>query len=280
MAISPHTKVGIIAGGGSLPEEIVQFCEEVGKPYHILPITGQADESWLENLSHTWVTMAGVGRILKTLKTQDISEVVFAGNVKRPSLSSIKPDLRGIQFLAKLSRTSIQGDDALLREVIHFFENEGYHVLSSQDFSRRILAAKGVLGSCAPNDQDLEDIKRGITVAHQIGMLDIGQAVIVENGLILGVEGVEGTKGLIQRCGKLKKEKDPIGVLIKGKKPQQEERIDLPSIGPDTIKDLKAAGFRGVAVEEEGGLLINREELLKLANELDIFVYGFSCDDT
>ena len=106
-----------------------------------------------------------------------------------------------------------------------------------------------------------------------IGEMDIGQAVIVENGYVLGMEAAEGTDALIERCGKLKREQG-IGVLVKGKKPAQEDRVDMPSIGPRTIDKLHEAGFAGVAIEAGAGLIIQKEKLLAKADKYGIFVLG------
>lgn len=143
---------------------------------------------------------------------------------------------------------------------------------------REVLAPEGPLGKVMPNKQAQRDIEIGVKVAHAIGAYDVGQAVIVKNGQILGVEAAEGTDGLIFRCAALAG--DGLGgVLVKAKKPYQDSRVDLPAIGIKTIENVHQAGFEGIAIEAGGSVVIDKKAVVNKADALGIFLVGFTRTD-
>jgi hypothetical protein len=129
------------------------------------------------------------------------------------------------------------------------------------------------LGKVTPDDQAQQDIARGLSVVKALGEADVGQAVIVQQGIVLGVEASEGTDALIARCAALKRE-GPGGVLVKLAKPQQDDRFDLPTIGPETIAAAAKTGLSGIAIEAGRSLVIDRDKVRQLADEAGIFVVG------
>ncbi len=154
-------------------------------------------------------------------------------------------------------------------------EEEGFRVAGAEEIVRDLIAPEGMIGSIYPDKRAQGDIEIGARMARAIGALDIGQAVIVQNGQILGVEAVEGTDALIKRCAPLKLEERG-GVLVKVKKPQQERRVDLPTIGVATVERIAECGFAGVAVEAGASLILDRREVMRRADALGVFVIGFS----
>ena len=201
--------------------------------------------------------------------------MVLAGSIRRPSLSSLKVDLRGMRLMGRIARAKTKGDDALLSLVIAELEDEGFTVVGADDLIATLCAPSGVIGQRAPDEDAERDIAVGIEAARALGAQDIGQAVVVQAGRVLGVEGVEGTDGLIQRCAALQ-ESGPGAVLVKVKKPGQERRADLPTIGANTIERLAEAGFRGVAVEAGETLILERDQAVARADEHGVFVVGVS----
>ena len=165
------------------------------------------------------------------------------------------------------------GDDGLLRFVIKEVENKGFDVIGIHDLMPNLLVPKGVLTHQKPSKKDIIDIERGFNVAKILGKADVGQAVIVQQGIVLSVEGIEGTKALIERTKKLKR-KGEGGVLVKTIKPQQDNRIDMPTIGPETVKSIFDAGLKGIAVEAGKVLLAEAEKTIELADKLNIFIVG------
>jgi DUF1009 family protein len=177
------------------------------------------------------------------------------------------------------------GDDAVLREVIAFFERQGLNVLGPADVAPQIIVGEGSLGARAPDQRgDRRDIALGLEVVARLGSLDIGQGVVVADGRVEAIEGVEGTDRMLARVAALRREKGQganamrRGVLIKRPKPGQELRIDLPAIGPATVQGAADAGLVGIAVLAGRTIAAERAALIRAANELEIFVEGIADD--
>ena len=269
------SRLGIIAGGGALPGLIARACEGEGREILVIAFEGETDPATCAGVPHRWLGLGAVGTLLKSLRQADCREVVLAGAIRRPSLSSLKVDLRGMRLMGRIARAKSRGDDALLSLVIEELEAEGFSVIGADDLIATLCAPTGVLGERAPDEDAERDIAIGIEAARTLGSQDIGQAVVVQAGRVLGVEGVEGTDELIKRCAALQ-EAGPGAVLVKMKKPGQERRADLPTIGATTIERLAEAGFRGVAVEAGETLILERAQAVARADEHGVFVVGVS----
>ena len=268
----PLGKLAIIAGGGTLPALLVQACREVGRPFLVVGLEGQADGGTLEGVPLTWCRLGAAAEGERILREFGAEEVVFVGKVRRPSLKEIRPDWRALKVIVKATVRAL-GDDGLLRAIIREFEASGFRVVAPHEVVRDLLANEGPYGRIRPDRQARIDIERGMAVAKAIGALDIGQAAVVQQGIVLGVEGIEGTDALIVRAGALQRE-GPGGVLVKAAKPRQERRIDLPGIGVETVEAVARAGLRGIAVEAGGALVIDRAKVAARADDLGIFVVG------
>lgn len=265
-------KLCIVAGGGRLPRLLIDACRKAGRDFFVLALKGQADPEIVERVPHEWIRMGAAGRGFAILKTQGIEELVMAGRVRRPSLLDLRPDFRVVKFFARLGRKGI-GDDGLLRAVIKEVEGEGYRVIGAHDVLPELTAEEGVMGRIAPEEQARNDITRGMAVLSALSKVDIGQAVVVQQGIVLGVEAVEGTDALIERCTGLTR--DGLGgVLVKFSKRGQESRVDMPTIGPDTIRHVAAAGLRGIAVGAGSTIILDIDEVVGAADDAGIFVVG------
>ena len=269
------SRLGIIAGGGALPGLIARACEGEGREILVIAFEGETDPATCAGVPHRWLGLGAVGSLLKSLRQADCREVVLAGAIRRPSLSSLKVDLRGMRLMGRIARAKGRGDDALLSLVIEELEAEGFNVIGADDLIATLCAPTGVLGERAPDEDAERDIAIGIEAARTLGAQDIGQAVVVQAGRVLGVEGVEGTDELIKRCAVLQ-EAGPGAVLVKMKKPGQERRADLPTIGATTIERLVEAGFRGVAVEAGETLILERAKAVARADAHGVFMVGVS----
>lgn len=272
--MTTHTrKLGIIAGGGSIPALLVRHCQEQGRDFFVLAIEGNADKSFFNgDIPHQWIRIGQAGTGFKRLAEEKVQDVVMIGTIRRPSFFDLVPDLRTTAFFAKIG-TKALGDDGILRALVKEIESEGMAVKGVHEVMPDILVKSGVLGKHKPDKQALADIERGIEVAAELGRLDVGQAVVVQQGLVLGVEGIEGTDELIRRCGEYRR-KGVGGVLVKLRKPQQDMRIDLPTIGTRTIERAHETGLRGVAVHAGNGLIVDEAEVIKLADKYGLFVIG------
>lgn len=272
---TPLPKLGIIAGAGSLPRTIIQACLQQQRPFFVVALEEAADDSIIEEVPHLWVRLGAIGKALSALKQEGCEELVMAGRVRRPRITALRPDMKATKLLAKLGSTFLTGDDELLSSIIKFLEEEGFKVVGVDQIVHELLTPEGLIGSIYPDKKAQNDIEFGAKIAHSIGNLDIGQAVIVHNRLVIGVEAIEGTDELIARCAHYRQDEKG-GVLVKVKKPHQEGRVDLPTIGITTVEAVAAAGFSGIAVEAGGSLLVDKRELAKRADQLGIFVIGFS----
>ena len=270
---TPQEAVGIIAGSGMLPVMLADFLKKQGKDVFVISLKGHANKSLFPlDVNLKEVRLGSVGTTFKLLKKHHVKEIVFIGGVKRPSLKEIYPDLKGFSFLTKLSLKAL-GDDGLLRLVISEVEKEGFVVKGIHELMPDVLVPAGILTDKKPTKSDLIDIERAQKVAKLLGQADVGQAVIAQQGMILSVEGIEGTKELIKRTKSLKR-KGGGGVLYKAVKPNQEKRIDMPTIGPDTVQSVYDAGFVGIGVDAFNVLLAEPEKTINLANKLNIFIVG------
>jgi DUF1009 family protein len=187
-------------------------------------------------------------------------------------LLSLRPDWRAAKFLARVGYRAL-GDDGLLKAIIREFEGEGFRVVGADAILSSAVAPVGPLGRHAPDAQAEDDIALGFRIVRALGALDIGQAAVVQQGLVLGVEAIEGTDALIARCAGLRRE-GAGGVLVKAPKPGQERRADLPTIGPRTVEAAAAAGLRGIAIEAGASLVIDRAALVAAADRTGLFVVG------
>ncbi len=266
-------KLGIIAGGGAIPAMLIRHCREQGRDFFVLAIEGNADKAFFtEDIPHQWIRIGQAGTGFKRFAEEKVQDVVMIGTIRRPGFFDLVPDLRTTAFFAKVGAKAL-GDDGILRALVSEIEAEGMVVKGIHEVMTDLLIKPGVLGRHKPDRQALADIRRGMEVASELGRLDVGQAVIVQQGLVLGVEGIEGTDELIRRCGDYRRKGDG-GVLVKLRKPQQDMRIDLPTIGARTVERAHEAGLRGIAVHTGNGLIVDEAEVIRLADKYGLFVMG------
>jgi UDP-2,3-diacylglucosamine hydrolase len=265
-------RLGILAGAGELPLKLVEACRAASRPVFVLAFEGAADPATVAGVPHAWVRLGAAGEGMRLLRENGVSELVLAGAVPRPTLASLRPDWRAAKLFARIGLKAL-GDDGLLRAVIGELEGEGFRVVSVASILADALAPNGPLGALRPDEAAEADIALGVTVAQALGTLDIGQAVVVQQGIVLGVEAVEGTDALIERAGAMRRE-GAGGVLVKIAKPGQERRVDLPAIGSGTVEACARAGLRGIALQAGASLLLQRQRVLAAAERAGLFVLG------
>jgi hypothetical protein len=264
-------RLGIVAGGGPLPRRLVEACRRDGRGVFVLAFRGQTDEDGLDGVPHIWSRLGAVGDNLKALREAGVVELCLAGRFRRPSLTEIRPDWRGAAFLARVGFQAL-GDDALLQALRRELEErEGFRLVGPHEVLGDLLAEAGCLTRVAPDEAAEADIRRGLEVARALGRLDVGQGAVVQEGVVLAVEAAEGTDAMVRRCAGLKRA-GPGGVLVKARKPQQDDRLDLPTIGLDTVAQAAAAGLRGIAVEAGAALVVDRDALAEAADRAGLFV--------
>lgn len=265
-------KIGLIAGSGMMPVEIIKYCDQKDIEVFVIGLVPFALEETFKDLPHVMAKIGEAGRIIKFLKENNVVNVVLAGGIKRPSFKELIPDWEGAKIAAKLAMTKM-GDDSMFRAVINEFEGRGFHIAGIEEVVPEMLFSAGIYGKVKPSAADMDDINRGIVVATALGKVDVGQAVVVQEGMVLAVEAIEGTDKMLERAASVKKEgKAPI--MVKILKPGQDTRVDLPAIGKLTIEQFKKYGIKGIAVQSGGILLIEREAVIQMADEAGIFIIG------
>ncbi|MFQ5958019.1 MAG: LpxI family protein [Alphaproteobacteria bacterium] len=270
-------RLGIVAGGGALPGRLIAACRESRREVFVVALEGITDRDGLDAAAHAWVHLGAVERIIALLHEAAVEEVVLAGSVRRPSLRTLRLDKRALKWLMGL-RPGALGDDRLLSLIVEELEGEGFRVVGVDSILTGLLAPERAIGVLEPDADARADIARGVEVARALGALDVGQAVVVQQGVVLGVEAIEGTDALLARCGEVRRD-GPGGVLVKLKKPGQERRADLPTIGPDTVANARAAGLRGIAVEAGNALIVDRSQVAEAADAGGLFVIGIAPEE-
>lgn len=274
--------LGVIAGGGQLPIALAEHARRSGIPYFIVRLRALAEPE-LDAHPGAEFAIGALGGIVGALRGAGCRRLVLAGIVPRPDFASFGVDARAEAALPRFVEAGRKGDDALLRAVAAELESEGFELLGAEQVLGDLKAPAGVLGRHAPDGAAMADLTKGARIAAAIGALDIGQGAVVCDGLVLAVEAQEGTDRMLARVADMRlsvrgHEAARRGVLVKRPKPQQERRIDLPTIGVRTIDGAARAGLAGVAVEAGGSLILDRQAVVEAADAAGLFVYGFEAD--
>lgn len=272
-------RLAIIAGSGFLPYYVAVAAREAGENPLIIRLKNEADLDWsqFESAAISVGDVQGLGQLLST---NGIDRVVLSGGVsRRPEWREIRPNLKMIAKMPSIIRTLLSGgDDTVLQMVIGLIEVQGARVIGAHEIAPALLATTGPLGQVKPNDDDRRDIAKAAKAALAVGALDIGQGAVSVGGRIVAMEGVEGTDGMLERvaalraAGRISSRRK--GVLVKLCKPQQDIRADLPTIGPSTVLNAAKAGLAGIAVEAGRAFILDREAMLKAADDAGLFVCG------
>jgi hypothetical protein len=267
--------LGIIAGSGPLPAQVARAAEAAGRRVFIIGLEGHAEPAVLAPFPHAFLRFGGAVRIISLLKEQGCEDLVLVGPVRRPSFRDLRPDAEGLKLLARIGRAAFMGDDGLLKAVIRVLGEEGFRVRGAHEILGGLIGRVGLLTKVAPDEQATSDIQRGVAVCRALGQADVGQGCVVQAGIVLAVEAVEGTDAMLSRCAALAWP-GPGGVLVKLVKPGQERRADLPTIGEQTVQRAIAAGLRGIAYEAAGTIIVNRDRMVATADAAGFFVIGLS----
>ena len=253
--------LGLIAGSGRLP---LLFAEKADREVVAVAHEGETDPSLK---AAAWVKLGQLGKIVETLRSAGVTEAVLCGGIRKPRLFDVRPDWLALKALARMRSF---GDDAALRVIAAVLEEEGVKIVSPLPFVPDLLAAKGPLTKRRLTEDQRADAEAGLAVARALGAADVGQTVVVKKGVILAVEAVEGTDACIARGGSLAKG----AVVVKARKPQQDDRFDAPAVGPKTIEAMAAASCSALVIEAGASLVLDRAELAEKAERAGIAVEG------
>ena len=272
-------RVAIVAGGGALPGELAAGLLPPARPPFLVIIEDQPDtDPELFGYEHRMLKVEDYGTLISMLRRAGATHVVLAGGIsRRPALRSIRWNFGLLKMLPRVVAGLARGDDGILRTIVRHLEAEGFHVVGAHELLPDLVAPEGQLSKAKPSTAERRNIAAAMEAARAIGALDIGQAAVAVRGRVVALEGAEGTAEMIERVHRLRSAGrigKAGGVLVKCAKPNQELRADLPAIGPDTVRSVHAAGLAGIAVEAGRAIVLQRKQVVELADELGIFVTG------
>ena len=265
-------KLAIIAGDGDIPIKLVSECIKQKMNYVLILIEGHGKDLKKIYKPDFIVSLSKIGRAIKFSKSLKVSDIIMVGGVKRPSFKEMIPDLWTAKFLAKMG-SKISGDNSILSNLAKELEHEGFNILSAEDILPNLICPKGVIGKFKPDTINKKDIKIGFKIAKNIGKNDIGQSLVIQNGLVLAVEAAEGTDSMILRSKSLKIENEG-GVFIKVLKPNQDNRLDRPVVGINTLKAIHNSGLGGLALEANAIFILNYNSVVEYADNNNLFIVG------
>ncbi len=267
--------IAIMAGQGYLPRELYDTCVKRGIRVEVIRLDEKCPDKIFTDVKTHCMPVHAVSDIVNTIKSHNISHIAMAGYVKRASIPRLIFDIKGAKLLAKIIKQGFS-DAALITAMLSFLENEGFTIVPPEEIATDIIASKGNMTTTVRiTKANMEDITAGVKSLKGMSQFDAGQALVIQNGLILGVEAVEGTDALVQRCGAIKQKFGTEPVLVKICKPHQDRRVDLPCIGDNTIENLKKCGIKGVAIQAGAAFIIHRKKAIEIAAANDIFIYGY-----
>ena len=270
--MSSPAPLAILAGGGALPGRLAAARRASGGQVLVVAFSGITDPAGIADHEHVWLKLGQIQAMHDAIHRFGAREVVMAGPVRRPALSSLALDLRASGMLLRAGRRAF-GDDGLLSVIVEELERDGLTVIGLDEVMAGVLAPSGHMAGPEPGPEGSADIRRGLEVLRLLGAADVGQCVAVQHGIVLALEAIEGTDAMIARTGPLRRPgRGP--VLVKASKPGQERRVDLPTVGFRTLEAVAAAGFSGIAVEAGGTVLLDREKVIAAATAADLFLVG------
>jgi DUF1009 family protein len=278
-AVGQNGPLALICGGGTLPLAVADSAAKRGRDLVLFPISGHAEPTMVARYRHHWLRVGQFGAFTRLARAAGCRDVVWIGALVRPTLWSLRPDLLAIRSLPKIIRAYRGGDNHLLSGVSALFEEQGFHLVGAHEVAPEILVPEGALGSVGVSESDRNDIAFGFAYLQASGAFDIGQATVVAGKRILAVEAAEGTDQMLARVAELRANgrvgvPPGTGVLVKAPKPGQDQRFDLPSIGPRTVSAVSRAGLAGIAVVSDKTVIADAESVVRDADRSGIFVVG------
>ena len=269
----------IIAGGGAIPAYVASAAAKAGRPVFVIGIRGEADPA-IAAFPHEFLDWGQLGRLDEILKSRGGPDLVLIGSIRtRPDFRGISLDLATMSSLKDILSIIVGGDSDVLSGAIRFFEKRGMRVIGAHEVATDLIVAAGPLGKARPGRSERRDIEAALRAARAIGVIDAGQAAVAVNGRVVALEAAEGTDAMLERVGGLKaarriKWDGRAGVLAKCAKPQQDLRVDLPTIGVKTIDAAIGLGLAGIAVEARRVMIVDRAEAIRRADAAGLFIIG------
>jgi len=259
--------IGLFFGDTDFPKQILKKIEKNNIKYFIIDLS--KNKFYKKNFNSEAVGIGQFSKIFKLLKENKCKNVLFAGKINKPKLNILKFDFKGFYYLPKIIKAAKLGDAAILKVIIEILKKEKIKVISSNTYNPELTLSKGCYTKLKPNTKDLASINKGINALRMINPNNHVQGLVVKNSIIVAKEKTSGTKKMLQSINKKKKSQ---GILIKFPKKNQDLRVDLPTIGFDTLKDCKKSGIKGIVLKAKQNIFIDKKKSINFANKNKIFI--------
>ena len=256
--------IGLIFGETDFPKQILKKIKKK-KKYLIIDLT--KNKIFKKDKNSYSVSIGQFGKIISILKKNNCNKVLFAGKVDKPNFSKLKLDFKGIYYIPRIIKSSKLGDAAILKEIIKILKKEKINTLSSTIFTPELSLKKGIYSKTKPDTQDKKDINKSIKVLNKTGAYTYSQGAVSRNNKVIAVEGREGTQKMLSNINNKEN-----GVLVKFPKKKQDTRVDLPTVGLNTLKQCTKAGLKGIVLKHKKNILLDKKKCIQYANKNKMFI--------
>ena len=260
--------LGLSFGDTDFPNVILKTIKKKRINYLIIDLSKK--KKFKKDKKSYPVSIGQFGKIIKILKENKCKKILFAGKVNKPKFSKLKLDFKGIYYIPRIIKASKLGDAAILKEIIKILSQNKIKTENSLKFNPELSLKKGNYSKVKPNKEDQLDIKKAIKILNSLSQYNFTQGVVVRNNKVVAVEGKGGTKKMLKQS-RNKKLKN-LGVLVKFPKKKQDLRIDLPTIGLNTLIQSKNAGLKGVVVKNKQHVFLEKNKCIQYANKNKMFI--------
>ena len=259
--------IGLFLGEKKLPNEILNKLKKNKIKYFIIDLTKK--NKFKKDKNSFFVSIGKFGKILELIHSKKCKKVIFAGNISKPKILSLKLDIKGIYYIPRIIKASKLGDAAILKELIKILAEHKIKVIKLNFFNPELTLTKGNYTKLKPSKFEILEIKKGIKYLNKLNAHNHTQGIILRNGKVITKETAKGTKKMLQI---IKKTKIPIGMLIKFPKKKQDLRADLPTVGLETLRDCKKIGIKGVVLKSKENIILDKNKCMHFANRNKMFI--------
>ena len=260
--------IGLFLGEKKLPIEILKKIKKNKIKYFIIDLTKK--NRFKKDKNSYFINIGKFGKILNLIHEHKCKKVIFAGNISKPKISSLKLDLKGIYYIPRIIKAFKLGDAAILKELIKILSEHKINVIKLNFFNPELTLSKGNYTKLKPNKFEILGIKKGVNFLNKLNAYNHTQGIILRGNKVIAKETSKGTKKMLQL---IKKTKIPEGMLIKFPKKKQDLRADLPTIGLDTLRDCKKIGIKGIVLKSRENIVLDRSKCISFSNKNNMFIY-------
>ena len=261
--------IGLLFGDTDFPKQILKKIKKNKIKYFIVDLTKNC--FFKKDRHSISIGIGQLGKIFNALKKNKCKKVLFAGKINKPNFLSLRMDIKGFYYLPRIIKAAKIGDAALLKSIIKILGKEKIKVISSITYNPELALSRGTYTKVKPNKEDLISINKGIKSLGKLNPYNHIQALVIKGSNVISKETSKGTKKMLQLIDK-KKHKKAKTILIKFPKKKQDLRLDLPTIGLDTLKDCKKAGIKGIVLQSKKNIFMNKSKSISFANKNKIFI--------